>query len=85
MITNIFYSNQNKNAIKAVLNENIGVNTGNKYDIMIQETMDGNKLEHIYKMGIQTLLAILLAFKITHFRDYSLSRLLASEITRFRD
>lgn len=40
MITNIFYSNQNKNAIKAVLNENIGVNTGNKYDIMIKETMD---------------------------------------------
>jgi len=40
MVTNIFYSNQNKNAIKAVLNENVGINTGNKYDIIIKETMD---------------------------------------------
>jgi hypothetical protein len=40
MIIDIFYSKQNKNAIKSVLNENIGINNSNKYDIIIEETMN---------------------------------------------
>lgn len=37
---------------------------------MIQETMDGDKLEHIYKNGQSDFVR-----KITHFQDYSLPRL----------
>ena len=39
MINNLFYSDNNKNAIKSVISEDIGNNYKNNYDVIINETM----------------------------------------------